>query len=86
MGPGPIGLYATTLGWTSPAEYAEFVAAYGYDITAAPAFGILRRMRELRMTAWIAMHATESDQTAAEVAHRIACLADPDLPRHWSVR
>jgi aminoglycoside phosphotransferase (APT) family kinase protein len=82
----PIGLYATSLGWISPTEYEEFVAAYGYDITAASAFAILSRMRELRMTAWIAMHAGESDQTAAEVAHRVACLADPDLPRHWSVR
>jgi aminoglycoside phosphotransferase (APT) family kinase protein len=82
----PIGLYATTLGWITQAEYEAFVAAYGFDITTAPAFGLLIRMRELRMVAWNAMHVAESDQTAAEVAHRIACLADPSLPRHWSPR
>lgn len=82
----PTGLQATSLGWISRAEYETFVTAYGFDVTAAPAFGLLSRMRELRMTAWIAMHAAESDQTRAEVAHRVACLADPTLPRHWSVR
>lgn len=38
------------------------------------------------MTAWIAMHSAESDQVAAEVEHRVACLIDPDLPRHWTAR
>jgi Ser/Thr protein kinase RdoA (MazF antagonist) len=83
----PTGLYAASLGWISRAEYESFVAAYGgFDIMTAPAFPLLSRMRELRMTAWLAMHAAESDAVAAEVAHRIACLADPDLPRHWSAR
>lgn len=82
----PTGLYATSLGWISRAEYEEFVAAYGFDVTTSPAFGLLSRMRELRMTAWSAMHATESDRMAAEVSHRVACLADPALPRHWSPR
>jgi Ser/Thr protein kinase RdoA (MazF antagonist) len=82
----PIGLYATSLGWISRAEYEVFVTAYGFDVTTAPAFALLSRMRELRMTAWIAMLASESDQMASEVAHRVACLADPALPRHWSRR
>jgi hypothetical protein len=33
----PTGLYATSLGWISRAEYDAFVAAYGFDVTAAPA-------------------------------------------------
>lgn len=83
----PTGLYATSLGWIDRADYQAFVTAYGgFDVTTAPAFPLLRRMRELRMTAWIAMHATESARLAAEVAHRIACLADPDLSRHWAAR
>jgi Ser/Thr protein kinase RdoA (MazF antagonist) len=82
----PTGLYAASLGWISRAEYQAFVAAYGFDVTTAPAFPLLARMRELRMTAWLAMHAAESERVAAEVAHRIACLADPELPRHWSAR
>jgi Ser/Thr protein kinase RdoA (MazF antagonist) len=83
----PTGLYATSLGWISRAEYLSFVVAYGgFDITTAPAFPLLSRMRELRMTAWIAMHATESEAVGEEVAHRIACLADIGLPRRWSPR
>jgi len=83
----PTGLYAASLGWVTAAEYQGFVAAYGgFDVTATPVFPLLARMRELRMTAWLAMHATESEQVAAEVAHRVACLADPELPRHWSAR
>jgi hypothetical protein len=83
----PTGMYATTLHWIKPGEYRAFVEAYGgYDVTRAPAYPLLCRMRELRMTAWIAQHAAESDRLAAEVAHRVACLADPDLPRRWSAR
>lgn len=83
----PTGLYATSLAWITPAEYRTFVAAYGgFDVTRAPAFPVLRRMRELRMTAWLAMHAAESSQTAAELEHRVACLIDPDLPRRWRAR
>lgn len=83
----PTGLYAVTLGWISRSDYAGFVDAYGgFDITAAAAFPLLARMRELRMTAWLAMHATESERLAAEVEHRVACLADPQLPRRWSAR
>jgi Ser/Thr protein kinase RdoA (MazF antagonist) len=83
----PTALYATSLGWITRAQYRAFVQAYGgFDVTTAPMFGLLARMRELRMTAWLAMHATESSRLAAEVSHRIACLADPELPRHWSAR
>ena len=82
----PTALYATSLGWLDRADYRSFVEAYGFDITTSPAFPVLARMRELRMTVWLAMHATESERVAAQVAHRIACLVDPELPRHWSSR
>jgi hypothetical protein len=83
----PTALQASSLGWISRAEYDGFVAAYGgFDVMSSPAFPLLSRMRELRITAWSAMHAAESGEMAAEVSHRIACLADPGLPRHWSPR
>jgi Ser/Thr protein kinase RdoA (MazF antagonist) len=82
----PTALYATSLGWIDRGEYEKFVSAYGFDVTTEPVFQVLTRMRELRMTAWMAMHATESERTATELAHRIDCLADPELPRHWSPR
>lgn len=83
----PTGLHATSLGWMRGEDYRSFVAAYGgFDVTTAPVFPLLRRMRELRMTAWLAMQAEESPQAGDEFAHRIACLADPGLPRRWTAR
>jgi hypothetical protein len=76
--------YATSLGWLPAEDYAAFVEAYGYDVTRAPAFDLLRAVRELRMTSWIAQKAAESPAMAAQVSHRIATLADPGLPRHWA--
>jgi hypothetical protein len=54
-------------------------------VTASPAFPALRAVRELRMTSWLAQLANEP-RVAEEIQHRVACLADPDLPRHWSGR
>ena len=83
----PTGLYATSLGWISGVEYQSFLRAYGgFDVTAAPAFPLLARMRELRMTAWLAMHVTGSGRATDEFAHRVACLIDPDLSRRWIAR
>lgn len=76
--------YATSLGWVSTDDYADFVRTYGADVTESPAWPQLRRIRELRMTAWLAQKASESTATATEVKHRVACLLDPDLPRRWS--
>jgi Ser/Thr protein kinase RdoA (MazF antagonist) len=78
------GTYATTLGWIGHTEYTAFVKAYGYDVTQAECFPLLRRIRELRMTSWLAQNAAESTEIAREVRHRIACLLDDQLPRRWS--
>jgi aminoglycoside phosphotransferase (APT) family kinase protein len=83
----PTGLYATSLAWITQEQYDDFVTAYGgFDVTRAPVFPLLRRMRELRMTAWLAMHAAESPTTCAEFEHRVECLLDPSLSRRWSPR
>jgi hypothetical protein len=62
----------------------EFVEIYGYDVTESPSWPILRRVRELRMTAWLAQKAAESPQIADELVHRAQCLQDESLPRKWS--
>ncbi|MCD0445938.1 aminoglycoside phosphotransferase family protein [Glycomyces sp. A-F 0318] len=81
------GTYTASLHWLEPAEYQGFVAAYGgTDVTAAPHFRLLRRIRELRMTSWLAQHAGESAATAAQLRHRVACLADDRVERVWSRR
>lgn len=76
--------YATSLGWITPQEYQGFVDQYGFDVTRSRQFPVMRRIRELRMTSWLAQNAQTSPAVAAEVEHRIACLVDDDLPRHWS--
>lgn len=79
--------YAMSLGWLEPGQYRGFVTAYGgLDVTASEHFRLLRRIRELRMTSWLAQHADESPDTAAQVRHRIACLAEDAVPRRWSRR
>lgn len=80
-----LATYAVGLGWVPAAEYGAFVEAYGYDVTTSPAFPALRAVRELRMTTWYAQLADEPE-VADEVRHRVACLADPTLPRRWSRR
>lgn len=80
-----MGTYAKSLGWIDPATYAEFVAVYGYDVTTSPSFPTLRRIRELRMTSWMAQLATDP-AVAAQVEHRVECLLDDDMPRRWSRR
>jgi aminoglycoside phosphotransferase (APT) family kinase protein len=83
----PTALYVTSLGWLSRTEYQSFVDAYGgFDVTSMPGYATLAGIRELRMTVWLAQHAEESERVAAEVAHRVDCIADPALPRHWSAR
>lgn len=80
-----MGTYAKSLGWIDAATYAQFVEIYGYDVTASPSFPTLRRIRELRMTSWMAQLATDP-KVAAQVEHRVACLLDDDLPRNWTPR
>ena len=80
-----MGTYAKSLGWIDPATYAEFVAVYGYDVTTSPSFPTLRRIRELRMTSWMAQLATDP-AVAAQLEHRVECLLDDDMPRRWSRR
>ncbi|MFE7461726.1 phosphotransferase family protein [Nocardiopsis terrae] len=41
-------------GWVSDAQYSEFVDAYGYDVTSSAAYPVLRGIRLLRMTSWLA--------------------------------
>lgn len=61
-------------GWVSEDEYAEFAAAYGYDITTSSAYAVLREIRLLRMTSWLSQKAGESETVASEVRRRVQDL------------
>jgi hypothetical protein len=57
------------VGWYTAAEYAAFVEAYGADITQWEGFATLAKMRQLRMTTWLAgrtLRATQQHQPTRE--------------------
>lgn len=69
--------------WITEDQYRSFVEAYGYDVLKSPAYPVLRDLRELRMTSWLANKADQNEQIAIEVAQRISCLRGHDGDRPW---
>ncbi len=63
-----------TFGQVSPAEYQQFCDAYGQDVTNWNGFPVLRDIRELRMTCYVAQQAAEHSKFADEASLRVACL------------
>ncbi|MEU3963205.1 aminoglycoside phosphotransferase family protein [Streptomyces buecherae] len=72
-----------SLGWQTPAQYADFVAAYGRDLHNWPGYGVLRGIQELRMTTWLMQNVNESAGAASEYRRRIAALRDDSARRDW---
>ena len=70
-------------GWIDETGYADFVDAYGYDITAAPAYQVVRQVRLLRMTSWLAQKMAESDIIRAEVHRRVHDLRTGSSIQGW---
>jgi Ser/Thr protein kinase RdoA (MazF antagonist) len=75
--------YRYGLNWLSDEGYRAFTAVYGYDISHAPCFPVLRSMREVNMTAWLMQNVDESQAIRAEFERRMADLRNPDAPRRW---
>jgi Phosphotransferase enzyme family len=72
-----------TFGQVSPAEYQQFCHAYGQDVTNWHDFPLLRDIRELRVTCYVAQQAAGHTQFADEARLRIACLQGRRGPRPW---
>ena len=72
-------------GWESQAEYERYVAAYGYDPIQWSGFAVMRAIRELNMTTWLAQRFDESPDVAAEVLKRVADLRNDQARRDWRV-
>ncbi|MDI6101899.1 aminoglycoside phosphotransferase family protein [Actinoplanes sp. NEAU-A12] len=69
--------------WIDDAEYAGFVAAYGFDVSRWAGFPVLRQIRELGMTTWL-MQLVETDRRIEEeFSQRISDLTTGDIPRRW---
>ncbi|MFK0290548.1 aminoglycoside phosphotransferase family protein [Streptomyces sp. NPDC090442] len=74
-----------SLGWQTAEEYGAFVDSYGRDLHAWDGFPTLRAVQEFNMTTWLMQNVSESPETAAEYARRIASLRDETAPRHWTI-
>ncbi|GAA2666590.1 aminoglycoside phosphotransferase family protein [Streptomyces aculeolatus] len=73
----------TTTGGVTRAEYAEFCAGYGTDVTQWKGYELLAAARELRMTTYAAQHAATRPEWRREAQHRVDCLRGRTAPRPW---
>jgi hypothetical protein len=65
-------------------EYNQFCDTYGADVTTWDGFAVLRDIRELRMTCYIAQQAAASPSLAGETRLRIESLRGRNGPRPWA--
>lgn len=70
-------------GWIDESEYWAFVEAYGFDPLTWPGFPVVRAVRELNMTTWLAQQLGQSSRIDQEVHRRIADLRDEGARRRW---
>lgn len=72
-----------SFGWTSDEEYAAYTRSYGFDPLEWPGFPVVKSIRELNMTTWLAQQLGQSAEVDDEVHKRISDLRDSQAPRHW---
>jgi len=71
-------------GWFTARQYSEFAAVYGYDVRTSRAWPILRGIRMLRMTTWLAQTAADFPERETQLRHRIVSLRDGTAPSGWT--
>ncbi|WP_204293309.1 phosphotransferase enzyme family protein [Micromonospora gifhornensis] len=71
-------------GWFSKHEYAMFADSYGYDVRCSPAWPVLRQIRMLRMTLWLAQSADNDTPRRQQLRHRLDSLRDGSAPAGWT--
>lgn len=64
--------------------YAEFTAAYGWDVREWAGCAVLRGARETASCAWVAQHAPGNPLALAEFERRVASLRSGDQSVRWS--
>jgi hypothetical protein len=64
-------------------EYRAFAEAYGVDVRARVVYPVLRRIRELTITAWLLGGAARQRGAAEEFAARVAALRGAHDGRVW---
>lgn len=71
-------------GWITQEDYCAYVQAARFDPLEWSGFEVIRAIRELNMTSWLAQRLGESPEVDAEVKQRIRDLRDDEAPRHWA--
>ena len=72
-----------SFGWVSDEDYAEYTSAYGFDPLRWSGFPVVKAIRELNMTTWLAQQLGQSAEVDEEVHKRISDLRDSQAPRNW---
>jgi Ser/Thr protein kinase RdoA (MazF antagonist) len=65
-------------------EYAQFVQAYGRDVTEWDGYRTLARIRDLTMTTWLMQNVAESPEIAEEFHARVTSMREGDYARQWN--
>lgn len=61
----------------------RFARKYGFDVTEWDGYPVLRAVRELAATAWVAQHVPGNPAAEEEFAHRVHCLRTGDTTSRW---
>ncbi|MFJ1457471.1 phosphotransferase family protein [Nocardia sp. N2S4-5] len=73
----------SSFGWISANQYREFCDAYGYDVMEWEGFGLLRDIREFRMTTMAVQTATTDPGWREQAGHRLMCIRRLAGERPW---
>jgi thiamine kinase-like enzyme len=73
-----------TSGLIDEAQYRQFCDTYGCDVTTWSGFTLLRDIRELRVTCYIAQRATENSRNVRQAQYRVDCLRGKCGLRPWA--
>lgn len=72
-----------SFGWISQDDYDSFCRAYGHDVAEWDGYGLLRDIREFRMTCMAAQVAAEDNARTGQAAWRLSCIRGDQGPRPW---
>lgn len=67
----------------SAATYRSFTDRYGFDVTSWAGYSVLRAIRELYMTVWLAQNAGHGAREAAELELRTRTIRERDDATEW---
>ncbi|MGH3680443.1 MAG: phosphotransferase enzyme family protein [Natronosporangium sp.] len=79
----PVAVGYERLGLPSE-RWEQFVTGYGFDVRGWSGYPVLREIRELGMTTWLAQNLAEGEPVRREVAVRLESLRTGDRDRAWT--